>query len=534
MKSKDELPVNIKSPANVVSLMLVIILGVIYIALGIKDSYMWGMTADSAIYILMAESMFNTPVSGIDFAFLHENYPFPPLFSLLLAILGGGVDRPEWTYLVNLFVIAISLVILNHWYGRELSEYALAPTTLALLFALLPSTLGQVMVIQSEHLYLLLTISGILLVNKDRSDFSLILAAAVLFGFAMLARTIGLASVLALLACSVGYMPFRKIAIIAVAGLFPYAVWSFMASSGVPANTDYLDILVKAYAGPGLLDGISAQVSVNMDLLLLYWKAYFGILRFPLLEPLLYLFTVFILVGLAGRLVSRTIDGFYVVLYTVILVIWPYPGQLERFLYPLMPILLIYCVLGGVYLTKKWMRVNRYIPAIVVSGLFFLVLPMQLALAKQYFNHDSLVNSNQNKTFQWLTATNASHMTESMNYMNDMFSSSVEIGRIIPAGQCVYSMMPAYVMLYAGVKSHKTPPDWNQQGAEGNSLQCDYVLMVDAVPIPSNGLPAMYPFDQVKDRMEVLMVRYDERPGSDEYRVMSMLVRYTGLNRLAL
>ena len=78
--------------------MVFAVLGITLIALGIRQSFDYGMTADSAIYLLMASSMSSYyPASGINLLpFLYENYPFPPLFPAVRDRHGAARNRGTW------------------------------------------------------------------------------------------------------------------------------------------------------------------------------------------------------------------------------------------------------------------------------------------------------------------------------------------------------------------------------------------------------------------------------------------------------
>jgi len=86
---------------------------------------------------------------------------------------------------------------------------------------------------------------------------------------------------------------------------------------------------------------------------------------------------LFALSGLFIRLIKNKYDAWYVLFYLIILLVWPYPGQMVRLLFPIMPLLLIYggyAVLKLVYLKNISYRIYVF-PSILYIFTLVTVLP---------------------------------------------------------------------------------------------------------------------------------------------------------------
>ena len=89
------------------------------------------------------------------------------------------------------------------------------------------------------------------------------------------------------------------------------------------------------------------------------------------------------LYGLLSRLLRNRLDAWYALLHLLILLVWPYPGQLNRFVYALLPLLLVYGVAALLDIERTAgaaVRRNR-MPAVAIAAALAVVLPSLAFLA---------------------------------------------------------------------------------------------------------------------------------------------------------
>ena len=127
---------------------LAMLLGVASFALflwvGMKPS-LAGINSDGAVYVLLADWLSPWRTSDIEFgARLFEHYPFPPLYPLLLAALGGGSASPQFNYAIDAWLQAWAVAASWCWArrvgctgaGAALAALSIALTPIALFTAM--------------------------------------------------------------------------------------------------------------------------------------------------------------------------------------------------------------------------------------------------------------------------------------------------------------------------------------------------------------------------------------------------------------
>ena len=500
-----------------------VIIAMVYLALNYRSTFLFGMTADSAIYLMMADAL--SPYQAADkglYTWLLSEYPFPPLFPLLLGFTGGGSMAPLPSYLVSTLMLLVALWLFYLW-GRQVLGSGLATLMAVMIFALLPGTLNQLMVIQSEHLYLALVIAGFLLLQHEHYR-NPGYAVALLFGLAAITRTIGVLAILTLVLHLWRRHGLLKTIMPTLVSILPLAIWSgykflYVESEG------YISIFSAGMHGD-FLSNILTQFNVNMQLMWLYWVRGFDIALSPYSFSAVAIVTLFMLYGFLVRLVRRHPDAIYLCGYLLVLLVWPYPAQLERFIFVMMPFAIIYGLYALVHI-QSWLGSNVLHVAMPAYGLVMLLVmaPTLAVMWSRYISADG-VSPEQARSIQWLQAPDTGKVVSSQNTMQRIYRFMQRARHHVPRDDCILSTTPAYLMLHSGRMSRK--PSHHESSDNDfymDLVECGYVLMIAAVPKPSVGNPAMYPYERIKDRMRVIDVMYD-RAGDDDSYVLAMLSRY--------
>ena len=337
--------------------------------------FFWGgsrnigdLLGDGPSYLMLAEHL----------SFLGDKDPvwdhvgalsrFPPGYPLLLAICGASADL--WrAHAVTILCLPLALLAYYLWL-LEQGFNRTQSTLLVILIALLPSTLWQGLRIQSEYLYLALSALALLLLNRcQRSPGrSTPYAAALVIAAAILTREVGL-SLLPSLALCLRRVSARTALIGLAIAVLPFVDWHVLHHAPVT----YSQILAGTYGG-NAFQQIKDQLAAELPALRLGFSS-----ALSQREPPLALSDILGLVCLAAacwRALQFKPDAVYAAANIVILAFWPFPEESSRFLWVLMPILLVQPPL----LLAQWRRqsCSASIPAAALVLIAATVLSMTL------------------------------------------------------------------------------------------------------------------------------------------------------------
>jgi hypothetical protein len=101
-------------------------------------------------------------------------------------------------------------------------------------------------------------------------------------------------------------------------------------TAGLPPAKGYLDVFMENLGGLGW-DYLEQQVSALLEGWLLLWGSAIGA----------WLAAALVLPGLVIRLGKNHPDAWYVIVYLGMLIAWPFPEHMPRFLWPLLPAFLV-------------------------------------------------------------------------------------------------------------------------------------------------------------------------------------------------
>ncbi len=311
---------------------------------------------DSVSYLLMAQcwSPWHDPSPVQLDACVNENYP--PLFPLLLALTGGD---QHWSVARALIVAGWLLTGLLFWaWGRHEFGPPIA-AGVALLYLAVPMNWLMMFGILSENTYLVLTLAVFLLVERrfvtqadtGKPEGGVVIALTLLAAACALTRSIGLAVPLGLLAAAVvGRLRTGRFTSVqgglVVSGslsLLAGVVWYAMNPPGSGENLYVYDIEQSRQSAQGLAE-LWQLVEPQAVRLVESWIGAFTIYwRYPTQPNVLIAggLGFLVLFGWLRRLWLGRADAWYLAAYISVILIWPYPGQMPRFLHAIFPLLLI-------------------------------------------------------------------------------------------------------------------------------------------------------------------------------------------------
>ena len=310
---------------------------------------------DSVSYLVMAQvfSPFQAASPAVAAAFAREAF-YPPLFPLLLA-LTGAAHHFAWAHALTALLLAAALPLAYLLGLRWLGGRGAALAAVACI-ALMPSMWINSKGILSETLFCLLLVSFYLSLEKKEKHLGWQLG-LLLAGLA-LTRTAALPMIAAYGLWALlrrGSLAERLSGIApAAAAILAYALWVLLRPA-VQTEDDYASILLDKGQGllggsagfiPALAASVARQANAVIEgwagALLVYW-----IEGRPLRFALASAVGLLALAGMAIRLWRGKPDAWMSAAYLATLLAWPFYEQMERFLFPLLPVLILYAFLAA-------------------------------------------------------------------------------------------------------------------------------------------------------------------------------------------
>lgn len=508
---------------------LALLLGIASLGLllwvGVKPT-LAGINSDAAVYVLLADWLSPWRASDITFgARLFEHYPFPPLYPLLLAALGGGSTQAALDYSINALLQAGAVTATWCWARRAGCTTASAALA-ALTLVLTPIALFTAMGLFSEPLYLAVTMTALALVARRTPTVRAWQGAALLMGLAAVTRGVGLFAVLALLLAWAWRTRGRCARSTPLIALAPPLVWMmFKAACGWQGS--YTHNLFGNGLWPVLL-GLVEQVPTNLRALAYHFVRCFDSLHGQ--HSALIAALLLVPAGLTWlrRLRDGEVDAVYAALYLGVIVLWPYPNHFARFLLVLLPLFGAYAGEGVATMLRVGGQASlaRFGPTLVALLLVLIVLPglsqvlpgiaraadadeRVQARISSWYGHDSLAEARRATAF-------------SLRVLNVM----AELGQHVPPGACVSSTMAEIFMLQSRRYSRPPPSERDPLVSLRRALHdCPYVLLLGATSFPAADFPAYYPARRLPGELQTLY-RVALDPAEPGAAPLAILARY--------
>ncbi len=481
------------------------VVAAIYFYWGTSDRLL-SFGGDNATYLLIARdfSPYGASSPGA-LGYAHQNY-YPPLYPLFLAITGTSHSLVA-AHVATITLLLASFLVLFAW-CRSAGLDSLASFAVTLAFAAVRGTYFTALEIESEPLYLLLTLVALFAARRapGRDDFAWPVVAALAVGAATLTRSAGLA----LLAAYGVHLLIRRpkrFPILALLAVVPALLW--MRHGG---NSDYTRILIDRYQIGGIAairDGLAIQLaSLAND-----WLALFAV---EPSAPVALVTTGVAVLGLAGalmRLRRGEFDALYLGAYLTLIVIWPFPGEMARFLVVALPIVLFQAAwAAGAALTRvPSTRMARWLGLALAMALISVLVP-QIALTTARFHGGASPElADLRRSALWFDAdrVTAEKMLRFAARLEDALRG---ISQHVPAEACVFSVKPSLVGLFADRRSVYTPPGSLDDAAfhrEIRRLGCHDFFLIAA---ETQSAGALYPrerFDPPLVEVEATRIRDD-------------------------
>jgi hypothetical protein len=407
---------------------------------------------DSVSYLVMAQvfSPYQPASLPVTAAFPREAF-YPPLYSLVLA-LAGAAHHTAWAHGLTALLLAASLPFAYLLGCRWLGSRGAA---LAAVFciALLPSLWVNSKGILSETLFCLLLVPTFLYLEKDKTASWTL---ALLFAAMALTRT----AAQPMLAAYVVWALTRRGAPLverawaaapAVAAVAAYGLWVLLRPS--MTEDDYARILLERgqgfFDGPGgVLASLAASLLRQANALAEGWVGtltLFWVEGQPLRPLLAGVVGVLALAGLALRLSHGCADGWMMAAYLATLLAWPFHEQMGRFLFPAVPVLVLYAFLAAGEALRRLARPAALAHALLAALLLTLSVP-----AMAFIHQRSQAVGRVVEMTEWYRTPDLARARSRSQVHLDLLDDMQAIRGLTRPQDRVMWVVPSYLALLAG------------------------------------------------------------------------------------
>jgi len=352
-----------------------------------------GIYDDSGLYLIAAHIYGNLPDAPEAYIDIYTTYRhLPPGFPLVLAMSGAYSDI-YYAHALVLIEFLLFLFFLYKFYCQKLGDIRLA-IVLLLAFISLPSVWIELLKVMSEGQYMLVSYAALYFYSgigrRSTSGASHVML-GLLLALLVLTRMIGVALFLSYIVVYISQrrpgFGYTGLVYMLPAFLVPILIWLYVSSDysgGYSKSYDWL------FLSDGILEGVLGIVSRNMDAFIYAWKKIFFINISDAGNYRVYLLYGILMVSVAGFVKSRReVHAVYVLVYLSILTVWPYPSEMDRFIYPIVPLIIMYALIGLKLVTKvvglDVIGINQFgiqvIAALVMISLSF---PSSAFIYKRY------------------------------------------------------------------------------------------------------------------------------------------------------
>jgi hypothetical protein len=326
---------------------VILIVGVLGYEFAVSDR-LAGFSDDSATYLIMADVF--SPYSNTPENFIrsYQNHYLPPGFAWVLAIFGGS-SSIAISHSIVLSECLLTLIFCYLFFRNILGPLkAVYPLVL---FVCIPGMWIQMLKIMSEHQYMAITIGFLYLIQyviqKEVLKKEWFFAIGLILSFLILTRSIGISMAIA-------YFIWRSLSnrhknclnefIITLVGiLIPQILW-FIIKPDI--GHSYIDDIIAFQNSNSPFITLVETVYGNISALYNGWRTNLILIHQEgdiFREIIIGVAALLAIIGWMTRF--KQLDALYVTFYIAILTIWPYPYEMDRFIYPVMPLLLLYILL---------------------------------------------------------------------------------------------------------------------------------------------------------------------------------------------
>lgn len=444
---------------------------------------------DSVSYLVMAQvfSPYQAASQAVAAAFAGEAL-YPPLFPAVLALVGAAYDI-AWAHALTALILAASVPVAYALGVRWLENRRAAATAVSCV-VFLPAMWVNAKGILSEPLFCLMLLATLCVIAAGGQGGHVaggrrLMVLALLMAAMILTRTAALVMIVAyaLWALTRRKLPVGarvRAALPAAAALAAYLAWVLLRPAGT--SHGYAQMVLEhgsaflgaehpfAAIGASLLRQANAVGEAWVGSLLLFWVE-----GRPVRSMLAGAVGCLALAGMAMRLFAGKADGWIVAGYLATFLAWPFYDQMGRFLFPMLPVLVLYAF----WTVGRALRFLGRPPVLGYGVLAILMLSLTVP-ALAFMLQRAQAPGPYAGVVDWYRTPDLAEARARAQVQFDLFADMAEIRNRTRPDDRVMWVAPSYLALLAGRRGlaapdSALPPEAYRQAVRESGA--DYVFL---------------------------------------------------------
>ena len=445
----------------------------------VAQSEVAGWFSDSVDYLVIADffrQRFGLGGGIEQAAEVFRGSRFPPLYALTLALGGAGTGAQAAGFVVTAATQLLAGIAAWWWFRSAVERKADAALLASALFVCVGFWLWPAD-LMSEPLFLLLLLCALRLAERLQPRHVLLFGAVL--GLLPLVRTVGLVAIVAAIPFLLRERALgvaRKVVVLVVA-LLPYAVWTtyrtMLGTKGY-SGTFSLERMEAAFGGfAGLLTvqpmRLIRAIAHNVD-------PQVGFLAFALTILLLAAGAV----GWWLRFRRNRFDAWVMPPYLGLVWIWPYPAEVDRLMFVLVPLLLLAAYEGVRALSSRFGRERAGHAA--ATALLVGVVVASAATTIQFVRHALIPVDPELETYKrrlsFLISPDAKVAKDQLELYARLIGTMRGAASAVPADDCFYAENAGLAWLQSRRPTVSYPTGFDPSRPVAAQLPaCDYFLV---------------------------------------------------------
>lgn len=477
-----------------------------------------GFADDSGTYMIMAGNLspyYDPPLSHQQSFHYHH---LPPGFPLLVALLGIDGNIPAIHALIILTIFATAYICILLF---RVSDDDTSNAWPALILVLIPGLWIESLKLSAEHQYMFLSLLALYLLRKNvQSNWSLVFI-AIIIGLTFLTRTIGITLLpvfIIYLLKGRNHRHIRAIPSYVAISLTPLLIWSIAKPD---IQHSYFRDMLNIYSSKNSIFDIPVT---NLNAIINAWFENIGLYssNLPSWHAVIIIIAgALALYGIILRI--RESENLYLLGYASVLVIWPYPEDMPRFVYPVLPLLLL-SIFHAIKHISIFFQAGKATVYVFIILMMATVLPGMQEIAQRY------------RAAETLTTYQITHIPEfyTIRDLQKAYSTAViwsEAAEIMKSLQPVsqaygktLTVKPQFLTFYSNIYAEKMPV--YQAGLHNeyiNYLKQHEVrnILITTIPVtrPADNIDIISALAPVTE--ELFTIYHDSQQGKT--RILTML-----------
>lgn len=484
----------------------------------LAGSFLIGMFTDSVWYLAIAD-YYRTLLGAAEPVYAQAAYDtsrFPPLYSALIAAVGGGIENQANVQYLTVVLNACAVLAAAWWTAQHTRSIPVALAALPVTL-LTPALLNWLFVPLSEPMFLIAVVASLVAAHRARNGAMDIISVAALVSIVPLIRSAGLALVVGFAIWAVFAVrdrPWKRAAAIMLA-VAPGLLWGLYRSTK-PVVIDYageVSLARMIEEGGTLLGFVEVQLTAAAEAL----RAWFGSASPILAGTLAAIFAFAAIHGWWLRVRHLALDAIFVPIYLGMVLAWPYPLEMPRLLSVVMPFVAVWSLAG----VTRWLRQGSSEKQVSSAAVLTVALTSIAVALPDWSSAVARALMPAPEVLEPYKRTSAYFLTEDEETARAGLETTFRILELIDAtateiepNACIYSNNAAIIFAASRgrLRSETTPRlDPDQPILEQLPL-CRYLMVMNLGSRQAHYAP-LYPIDLVHDVMKPVLVSEQEMAG---------------------